>query len=227
MASEYSLQVEGRSEQGKGASRRLRRENKVPAIIYGGGKDPQSITVMHNELIRKLEEEGFYSQVLTLHFADKKEKVILRDLQRHVYKPFVTHVDFQRVRTNELIRVSVALHLLGEDVCPGIRAGGSLMRNQTDVEVECLPADIPTHLEIDISEFGVSDVFRLSSLQAPEGVKFVDMLDFDELSEEEQAEQDIVLVSIQPPRTDTSAADDAELNDESVSADDENHDAAE
>lgn len=227
MANEYSLQVEGRSEQGKGASRRLRRENKVPAIIYGGGKDPQSVTIMHNELIRKLEEESFYSQVLTLHFADKKEKVILRDLQRHVYKPFVTHVDFQRVRANEAIRVSVALHLLGEDVCPGIKAGGSLMRNQTDVEVECLPGDIPTHLEIDISELGVSDAFRLSALQAPEGVAFVHMLEFDELSEEEKTEQDIVLVSIQPSRTDTSAKDDAESDDEAASADDEDDSAAE
>lgn len=171
MAKEYSLQAEARSEQGKGASRRLRRVNGVPAIIYGGGKDPQSITLKHNELIRNLEEEAFYSQIITVDFGDKKELAILRDLQRHPAKAIVLHADLQRIKEDEVLHVSVPLHFINESEAPAIKTlGGKASHVLNEVEVACLPKDLPQYIEVDMMDIEKGGIVHMSDLKMPEGV---------------------------------------------------------
>ncbi|CAG0911747.1 unnamed protein product [Cyprideis torosa] len=171
MAKEYSLQAAARSEQGKGASRRLRRENKVPAVIYGAGQDAQSITLKHNELIRNLEEEAFYSQIITIDFGDKKELAILRDLQRHPAKPVVLHADLQRIKEDEELHVNVPLHFINEAVAPAVKThGGKVSHVMNEVEVACLPKDLPQYIEVDMMDVEKGGIVHLSDLKLPEGV---------------------------------------------------------
>ncbi|PID34289.1 MAG: 50S ribosomal protein L25/general stress protein Ctc [Thiotrichales bacterium] len=200
MSTDYRLKAVVRSEQGTGASRRLRKAGFVPAVVYGAGKDPMMISVEHREIIRHSMDEGFYSQLIRLDYGNKAEKVILRDLQRHVYKPFITHADFQRVKMDEVIQVSVQLQVTGEDTAPGIKAGGILTGAITSVEIECLPGDMPESIEIDVSGLEIGDVIRLTDITVPANVRLVGLMHYDELDEEEQAEQNSVLVSIQPPQ---------------------------
>ena len=171
MAKEYSLQASARSEQGKGASRRLRRENGVPAVIYGAGKEPQSITLKHNELIRNLEEEAFYSQILTVDFGDSKELAILRDLQRHPAKAIVLHADLQRIKEDEALTVNVPLHFINEAAAPAIKTrGGKASHILNEVSVSCLPKDLPQYIEVDMMDVEKGQIVHLSDLKMPEGV---------------------------------------------------------
>ena len=171
MAKEYSLQASARSEQGKGASRRLRRENGVPAVIYGAGKEPQSITLKHNELIRNLEEEAFYSQILTVDFGDSKELAILRDLQRHPAKAIVLHVDLQRIKQDEALTVNVPLHFINEEEAPAVKTlGGKVSHVMNEVLVSCLPKDLPQYIEVDMMDVEKGQIVHMSDLKLPEGV---------------------------------------------------------
>src|SRR5210317_1801587 len=120
----FELEAESRSDMGKGASRRLRRDGKVPAIMYGAEVDPQSITLVHSEIIKRLAHEGFYSHILTVNVDGKSTKAVLRDMERHPAKPIIMHMDFQRVDENKAIHVNVPLHFVGADVAPGVKAGG-------------------------------------------------------------------------------------------------------
>ncbi|MGV6815793.1 MAG: 50S ribosomal protein L25/general stress protein Ctc [Thiotrichales bacterium] len=173
--SDYTLTAEKRSEQGKGASRRLRHAGKLPGIIYGGGKEPMAITLTHAEVVRKLEDEGFYTQVIDLMVDGKAQKVILRDLQRHPAKPFTIHMDFQRILADEALRVTTPLHFINEETCAGVKAGGVLVRQMVDTEIEALPADIPGFIEVDVAELGIGDSIHLDELKVPAGVTLLDL----------------------------------------------------
>ncbi|WP_196140614.1 50S ribosomal protein L25/general stress protein Ctc [Aliikangiella sp. G2MR2-5] len=176
MSDSFELNVELREDMGKGASRRLRRlEDKIPGIIYGGGKKPQPISINHPEIIKHLEEEAFYSHILTLKVGSKSEKVILKDLQRHPFKPKVTHADFMRVKATEKLHTSVPLHFLNEDGCPGKKAGGIISHAITSVEVACLPKDLPEFLEVDLGALELDQVVHLSDIQLPKGVEIVEL----------------------------------------------------
>jgi large subunit ribosomal protein L25 len=179
MQENFELVAVSRSDQGKGASRRLRREGMVPGIIYGGGKDPEMFATRHNELIHHLDSEAFYSHILTVNVDGKPQKVVLRDLQRHPSKPFVLHVDLLRVRMDEAIRMTVPLHFDGEDTCPGVKAGGTVLHGMSDVEIECLPNDLPEYIAIDVSAMQIDDVIHLSQLTMPKGVTLMEQLDED------------------------------------------------
>lgn len=171
MAKEYSLQASARSEQGKGASRRLRRENGVPAVIYGGGGESQAITLKHNELIRNLEEEAFYSQIITVDFGDRKEMAILRDLQRHPARPVVLHADLQRIKDDEVLHMNVPLHFVNEANSAAVKTQGAKIGHvMNDVEVACLPKDIPQYIEVDMIDVEKGQIVHLSDLKLPEGV---------------------------------------------------------
>ena len=172
MAQAIELRAEARTLTGKGANRRLRRlEGKVPAVIYGGGRDPQSLMLGFFELTNASMHETFYSQILTLDIAGEREQAIVRDMQRHPASERVTHIDFQRVRADELLTVQIPFHFLNEDRCVGVRlGGGSLSRNLTEVEIECLPKDLPQYIEIDVVDLAVGSSIHLSDLQLPEGV---------------------------------------------------------
>ena len=177
MAVNFVLNAEPRGEQGKGASRRLRREGKVPAILYGAGKEPTSICVDHNELIKQLEHEAFYSHILTVKIGSAVEKAVLRDLQRHPSRPVVLHMDLQRVAENEKLRVHVPLHFTNEANCVGVKIGGGVISHHlVEVEVQCLPKDLPEFIEVDVSNLNVGDAIHLSQLALPAGVEVVELL---------------------------------------------------
>lgn len=162
---------------GKGASRRLRREEKVPSIVYGGGKQPASLTLEHNKIAKSLENEAFYSHILTLKTGSESERVILKGVQRHPYKPRILHVDFQRVRADEKLHMHVPLHFLGGEQAPGHKDDGGLISHiMSDVEVACLPDNLPEYLELDISDMKVNDIKHLSDIKLPNGVEIVALL---------------------------------------------------
>ncbi|SDX26392.1 50S ribosomal protein L25/general stress protein Ctc [Marinobacter mobilis] len=173
MSQEFVLEVALRDDQGKGASRRLRREEgKVPAIIYGGGKDATAISLRQNEMVKALENEAFYSHILTLKVDGKDESVILKDLQRHPYKPTLIHADFLRVDKDHEIHVNVPLHFVNEDTAPAVKTeGGKVSHQMTEVEVICLPQNLPEFIEVDITDVAMDQVLHLSDLKLPEGVR--------------------------------------------------------
>ena len=170
MSIDFSLDAEPRTDLGKGASRRLRRTGRVPAILYGAGVDPQNISLDHNKIRHDLENEAFYSHILTVNLEGKKQKVILRDLQRHPAKPVILHVDFLRVSDDQEISIHVPLHFIGEDVCHGVKMeGGQISHQITEVEVSCLPKNIPEFIEVDLTELHLGDSIHLSEMKLPEG----------------------------------------------------------
>jgi large subunit ribosomal protein L25 len=171
----FELEAESRSDMGKGASRRLRRDGKVPAIIYGGGGDPQAITLVHSEILKRLDHEAFYSHILTVNVDGKANSAVLRDMQRHPAKPVVMHMDFQRVSKDQPIRVNVPLHFVGEDVAPGVKAGGMVTHDMTEVELEVLPRFLPEFIEVDVSGLEIGDFLQLSDLKLPEQGSLVEL----------------------------------------------------
>jgi len=175
MSTDFVLNAESRNDLGKGASRRLRRTDKVPAIIYGSGKDPKAIMLVHHEVANQLENEAFYSHILTLNVDGKAEKAILKDLQRHPSRPIIMHMDFQRVSANEKIRVHVPLHYINEATSPGVREGGLVTHNMTDVEVHCLPKDLPEFIEVDLGNLEVNGIFHLTDIKLPSGVELIEL----------------------------------------------------
>ncbi|MEA3641686.1 MAG: 50S ribosomal protein L25/general stress protein Ctc [Lamprobacter sp.] len=168
-----------RSDTGKGASRRLRRTGLVPGIVYGANAEPVMISVRHNELERQLDHESFYSSLLDLKLGDETTKVVLKDLQRHPAKPFLLHVDFLRVSSDEKLRLTIPIHFLNEGSCPGVKMGGKVSHNITEIEVSCLPADLPEFLTLDMSEMNQGDIVHVSELQLPPNVELTHALDPD------------------------------------------------
>jgi len=166
-----------RDDGGNGASRRLRRQGLVPGIVYGGHQEPQMIALPHNVLVRSLEEEAFYSSLLDLKVGEERAKVVLKDLQRHPAKPFILHVDFQRVSMAEKLRMTVPLHFENEETAVGIKAGGKLSRNLTEVEITCLPNDLPEFIAVDLGAMEIGDILHLSELTLPEGVELISTTD--------------------------------------------------
>ena len=174
--SNFVVIAEARDDLGKGASRRLRHQGKVPAVIYGADKAPVSISVDHNEMSKHLNDEAFYSHILTVKTPAGDEKAILKDLQRHPAKPIIMHADFLRVDMNQKLRVHVPVHCTGTDVAPGIKAGGVLTHNMNEVEVQCLPKDLPEFIEADVSKLEIGQSIHLSEMSIPAGVEVVELL---------------------------------------------------
>ncbi|RCV91168.1 50S ribosomal protein L25/general stress protein Ctc [Billgrantia montanilacus] len=175
--SDFTLNASVRNDLGKGASRRLRRENlQVPAIIYGGEKAPQPISVEKAAFYKAIEDESFFSSVLNLVVDGKKQQVVVRDLQRHPYKPLVTHADFLRVDATHEITIRVPLHVVGEEKSKGIKDdGGELHVLSNEIEISCLPKDLPDFLEVDIAEVELGTTLHLSDLKVPAGVTLVEL----------------------------------------------------
>ncbi|MBT8448954.1 MAG: 50S ribosomal protein L25/general stress protein Ctc [Gammaproteobacteria bacterium] len=169
----FVIHADLRDESGKGASRRLRHEGKVPAILYGDSKKSQSLTLNHDEVIQHLEQEAFYSQVLTLVANGKKQRAILRDIQRHPWKPKVMHMDFQRINSRKKLNVSIPLHFINEETSVGFKAGGIVSHQINELEVSCLPGDLPEYIEVDVEALDLGDNIFISDLKLPEGVESV------------------------------------------------------
>jgi large subunit ribosomal protein L25 len=173
MSDSFVVEAELRADQGKGASRRLRRlEGLVPAILYGTkAKKPVALSLKSNKLRRALEEEAFYSSILTIKFDGKEESAILKDLQRHPATNEVMHADFLRVSKNQAIHVNVPLHFINEEACVGVKMGGGVISHQmSDVEIICLPGDLPEFIEVDMIEVENDTIIHLSDIVLPKGV---------------------------------------------------------
>jgi large subunit ribosomal protein L25 len=169
----FELEAEVRHDIGKGASRRLRHANKVPAVVYGAGQNAVSLTLDHNKVINALSHEAFYSHILTLKVDKKAEQVILKDIQRDPANPRVHHIDFLRVRADLKLQMHVPLHFIGDDTAPGLGEGGVIHHAITDIEVSCLPANLPEFLEVDTSGMHLDQTLHLSDIKLPKGVELV------------------------------------------------------
>jgi large subunit ribosomal protein L25 len=170
------LNVEKRTLQGTGASRRLRRDGRVPGILYGHGA-AQAIEVDHNEIFHKLRLEAFHASVLTLNVDGEQQPALLRDVQMHAWKPQVLHVDFQRIAADEKIHMKVPLHFVNADIAPGVKtAGGNVTHIMNEVDVLCLPRDLPEFVEVDLSQLQAGHSIHVSELKLPEGVEVASAL---------------------------------------------------
>ena len=169
-----AIKAEPRSVQGTGASRRLRRESKVPGILYGAGKDAQPIEMDHKDLWFNLKKEGFHASILDMEVGNEKSQVLLRDYQMHPFRPIILHVDFQRVDANKKIHMSVPLHFVTAEISPGVKvAGGQVQHVMNELEIACLPKDLPEFIEVDLANLQAGHSLHLSALTMPEGVEAV------------------------------------------------------
>jgi large subunit ribosomal protein L25 len=187
----FEIQGEAREGGGRTASRRLRRLGRVPAVVYGGGKDPSSISVDHNAIAHDMTSEAFYTSILTLNVGSEKQSVVVKDVQRHPARTEIMHLDFQRVVEDEEITLNVPIHLTGEDAARGVKEqGGEIEHLMADVEISCLPRDLPEFLELDVTDLGLNEILHLSDIKFPDGVTCTPLAH----------ELDHPVVSIHPPR---------------------------
>jgi large subunit ribosomal protein L25 len=171
MATQHTIQATDRKDGGKGASRRLRRSGQMPAVVYGAHKEPQSIQMLHNTVMLASQHEWFYSSILDLEIDGKVERVLLRDMQRHPFKPLIMHVDFLRISENEALLVKVPLHFLNQDTSPaGKNSGVVITHERNEIEVSCLPKDLPEFIELDLADLKEGDTIHLSQITLPAGV---------------------------------------------------------
>lgn len=173
MTAKIDLTAEPRQETGKRASRRFRHADKVLATVYGAQKDPQAIMLEHHKVKKALENEAFYSSILTLNVNNQAEKVVVKAIQRHPSKPRITHIDFFRINPKEKLTMHIPLHFLSENVNPGVKAGGVVSRFMNEVEVRCLPADLPEYIEIDLSALEMNQYVYLMDIKLPANVELV------------------------------------------------------
>jgi len=172
----FVVNAELRTDQGKGASRRLRRTGKVPAVIYGGKDPAQQLALSHHEMKKHLETEAFYSHILTLKVEGKEQRAVLKDIQRHPAQPILMHFDFQRVFADQAIRMEVPLHFVGGEKCPGVKVDAGVIEHVlVQVEVECLPKDLPEFIEVDLSNMKLNETVHLSQLKLPAGVTLIEL----------------------------------------------------
>jgi len=199
MSEQIKINAELRLDVGKGASRRLRRMGaSVPGIIYGGGKGAVAITLNANQLGKAMQSVAFYSQVLDVVIGADTEQAVVRDLQRHPANERVQHIDFLRVQADQILEVHVPLHFTNEDRCIGVRqGGGSIEHNIIEVEVACLPANLPEFIEVDLAELNVGETIHLSDLVLPEGVSVVALA--------HGADRDQSVVTVRAPRASAEA----------------------
>ena len=176
MATQHIITGSSRKDEGKGASRRLRRSGQIPAVVYGAHQDPQSVQIDHNQILLASQHEWFYSAILDLDVDGKAQKVILRDMQRHPYKQLIMHLDFQRVSENEAIRVNVPLHFLNQEKSVAGKTSGVVVTHElNEVEISCLPKDLPEFIEVDLSGLQIGQIMHLSELKLPVGVEIPEL----------------------------------------------------
>ncbi len=193
MGDQFEVIAQKREQYGKAHSRRMRHQGQIPAVVYGAGKDSVSLVLDHNHILHALELEAFYSHVLALNIDGKKETVVLKDVQRHTYKPKILHVDFLRVSAKSAITMTVPLHFLNESSAMGVKDGGVLTHNLSEVEVKCLPKNLPEYIEVDVAKLEKGQAIHLTELVLPKGVELV------ALSHGEE-DHDLAVVSIHNPR---------------------------
>jgi large subunit ribosomal protein L25 len=198
---QFELVAEKREDVGKGASRRLRHAGKLPGIVYGTDKEPTMITLDHNVVMHSLENEAFYSHILTLNIGKDSEKVVLKDLQRHPYKNRLQHIDLLRINENEALTMRVPIHFINEEKAVGVKQGGGVVSHvMTEIDVVCLPKDLPEYIQVDMLEVELDQTVHISDLALPDGVQVYSLLHGGDDSQP--------VAAIHAPKA--SAADDAE-----------------
>ncbi|MGK0398673.1 MAG: large subunit ribosomal protein L25 [Gammaproteobacteria bacterium] len=203
MSDNIQLSAEPREDSGKGASRRLRHTGMTPAVVYGGDDAPISIMLKHSDFFHALENEAIYTQLIDLKVGKKTEVVVLRDLQRHPFKQKVMHADFFRIDNKKPIHVTVPVHTLNSEECVGVKTdGGMISLMMSDIEVVCLPKNIPEYLEIDVAELHLGETIHLSQIKMPKGVEIV------ALTHDEDGDHDLGVVSVLKTRSEV-VSDDA------------------
>ena len=177
MSTNFTINAKSREDTGKGASRRLRRlTGEVPAIIYGGKKDAEKISILHKDITKALENDAVYSSIISLSIDGKAEDTIIKDIQRHPAKQIILHMDFLRVSKTTKLQTRVPLNFINEDTCVGVKLGGGLIAHtMTDIEVSCLPKDLPESIDVDMAEIDVGQIVHLSDLTLPDGVESVSL----------------------------------------------------
>jgi len=206
MSISFELAASIRKDLGKGATRRLRKQDMVPAVVYGAGEDPVSITLSHNQLLHGTENEAFFSHILSIDIEGKEEKVIIKALQRHPAKPILMHADFLRVSMKEALKVHVPIHFIGEDIAPGAKAGGVVTHDMVDVEISCLPKDLPEFIEVDVSGLEIGESLHLSDLKLAEGLEIVALV--------QGEDHDLQVVAIQANRAAVAEDDEVDAEDQ-------------
>jgi large subunit ribosomal protein L25 len=192
---EFVINAQRRAEIGTGACRRLRHTGFIPAVIYGAGKEPVHLTLTHKEVLRNVQQEAFFSHIITVNIdGNLVEKAVVKDLQRHSWRPTVLHVDFQRISETEKLSKKIPLHFLHEDACIGVKLGGGIISHHlAEVEIRCLPKDLPEYIEVDLTDLNLNGVIHLSNLALPTGVEIVALA-------HDAAEHDLPVVSVHLPR---------------------------
>jgi len=172
MSSNYVLNAQSRDVFGTGASRRQRRDSHIPAVVYGAGKDNETVTLDHDQVMHSLEKEAFHSAIIDLETDAGSQQVILREVQMHPHRPLVLHMDFQRIKATEKLHMKIPLHFDGADVAPGVKADGGILAHAiTELDITCLPKDLPEYIAVDVSELGMNESIHLSDITLPEGVE--------------------------------------------------------
>jgi large subunit ribosomal protein L25 len=222
MSQEFDLVAEYREDQGKGASRRLRLQGKIPAIIYGAGRPPRMVSLDHNRVLHQLENESFYSSILNIKVGDKSQAAIVKDIQRHPAKHVVLHMDLQRVVAGEKIKMNVPIHYLNTEDAEGVRNGGSVSQLITDVEISCLPKDLPEYFEVDVEKLELNEMLHLSDIKLPDGVEIPELAHGPEHDHAIVSIQMIKVVSVEEEEAEEAEGADAEAaaDDGDVPADD-------
>ena len=177
MSTNFVINARSREDTGKGASRRLRRQSgEVPAIIYGGKKHAEKISILHKDITKALENEAVYSSIISLAVDGKAEDTIIKDIQRHPAKQVILHLDFLRVSKTTKLQTRVPLNFLNEDICVGVKMGGGLIAHtMTDIEVSCLPKDLPESIDVDMEQIDIGQIVHLSDIKMPSGVESVSL----------------------------------------------------
>ena len=185
------INAKERKSKGTGASRRLRHEGTTPGILYGGVKDSISLEIDTKELFMQFRHEAFHASILTLNLEGKKESVILRDFQMHPVRNNIQHIDFQRINENEKISVKVPFHFINEETAPGVKIEGGLVSHiMTEIDISCLPKDLPQYIEVDLGDLAMGESIHLSEVTVPEGVELTSLTD----------ENDPAITSISKPK---------------------------
>ena len=197
-AEEFELNCTVRTDLGKGASRRLRRLNDdIPAVLYGGGEDPVSLTIAHKDIAKATKNEAFFSHIITLNVGKKKQKAVIKALQRHPAKAILMHADFQRVSDKVEITVNVPIHFLNEDKCAGVKTGGgSIIKTLNEIEIHCFPKDLPEFIEVDMILLGIGEAVHLADITLPAGVASVALA----------ADNNLTVATVQAPRAEVEEA---------------------
>lgn len=187
----FEIEAQAREGSGRSESRKLRRGGRVPAIIYGGGQDPAPITLDRNSLVHQMELEAFFTSILNLNVGKQKQPVVVKEVQRHPARAYIMHLDFQRIVADEEITITVPIHFVGEESAIGVKDQGGVIEHMlTDVEVSCLPANLPEYLELDVSKLELNEILHLSDIPYPEGVTSTQLAH----------DHDSPVVAIHPPR---------------------------